>query len=396
MAQGSGSIGLGLRATSMAASSDAWGVAQEGMRRASLGQDIIQLSIGDPAGPPPPQVAAALHAAVDAERTHYSPLLGEPALREAIAATHARDWRRPVAAEDVVVMPGAQHALLGTICMIAGPGDQVILTDPYYPSYPSVVAAAGAEAVFVQTADDFALPVDRIIAAITPRTRAILLNAPANPTGAAITAADYDRLVAATAPRGIWLVSDEVYARFRFDGAHVSLWDHGRPDRTAVLSSLSKSHRMSGFRLGWAVAPSALVKALGDWSAASLFGVSQFIQDAAVAALGVPDSELQPYWSGFAQRAAQVVARANAIPGLRAAMPAGGMFVPVDVRGVMADDVAFAHALLDATGVAVVPGSGFGQAMRGHIRVGLCADAATLTRAFDRIEAWLGERRAAA
>lgn len=388
--------GLSARAHDMAAGGDAWAVPGEAMRRAAAGEDIIALSIGDPEGPPPPAVTAAAKAALDAGRTHYSPLLGEPALRGAIAAHHARGWARAVTADEIVVMPGAQHALLGAACMVAGPGDEVILTDPYYPSYPSVVHAAGATPVVVPAGPGFAPPVDAIIAALTPRTRAVLLNTPANPSGAALSAADFARLARAAAARDVWLLSDEVYASFRFDGAHVSAWDHGSPERTAVMGSLSKSHRMSGFRLGWVAAPSPLVKALGDWSAASLFGVSQFAQDAATAALAIADAELRPYWQGFADRARVVVARANAVPGLRATMPAGGMFVPVDARGVMADDAAFARALLDACGVAVVPGSGFGDAMRGWVRVGLTADAATLHRAFDRIEAWLGARAAAA
>lgn len=390
--------GLTARARAMASGGDAWWVAGEAMRRAAAGDDIIALTIGDPAGPPPPAVLAATTRALATDRTHYSPLLGEPALRAAAAADQARHGARPVAAENIVVMPGAQHALLAVMAMVAGPGDEVILVDPYYPSYPAVVAAAGATAVTVPAGPGFAPPVDAMIAALTPRTRAILVNAPANPTGAAATDDDYRRLAAA-AP-GVWLIADEVYARFRFAGAHVSLWDHGDPARTVVLSSLSKSHRMSGFRIGWAIAPPPLMRALGDWSAASLFGVSQFAQDAAVAALAVPDAELAPYWAGFAERAARVVGRAGAIPGLRAAMPAGGMFVMLDVRDIMPDDVAFATALLAATGVAVIPGSGFGAAGAGHVRVGLTADAATLDRAFDRIAAFvdaaaMGGRRAA-
>ncbi|QMW23414.1 pyridoxal phosphate-dependent aminotransferase [Sandaracinobacteroides saxicola] len=381
-------IRLSARAAAMRSGGDAWWVAGEAMRRAAAGQDIIALTIGDPAGPPPDVVVAATIAALEAGRTHYSPLLGEPVLQRAIADYLNADAVRRVEPGQVAVMPGAQHALLGAMAMIAGPGDEVILLDPFYPSYPAVVAASGASPVFVGCGPGFAFDVETIVAAITPRTRAILINSPANPSGQALDAGDWAALVAATAAAGIWLVSDEVYARFRFDGDHVGVWDAGAPERSVLLGSLSKSHRMTGYRLGWAAGPPALVRALEDWSAASLFGVSQFVQDAGVAALAVPRAALEGYWRGFAERAARVVARANAIPGLRAAMPAGGMFVMLDVRGVDGDDVRFARALLDATGVAVTPGSGFGRAAAGHVRVSLCSEEAVLMAAFDRIEGW--------
>ena len=142
---------------------------------------------------------------------------------------------------------------------------------------------------------------------------------------------------------------------------------------------------MTGYRVGWAVAPEALVAALGDWSAAALFGVSQFIQDAAVVALGLPEAELAPYRQAFRDRAARVVARANALQGLSAAMPVGGMFVMVDCRGVEPDDQKLARRLLDEAKVAVVPGSGFGPGGRGHLRISLTPEMETLDRAFDRI-----------
>jgi arginine:pyruvate transaminase len=384
--------GLGKRAHAIAAGGDSWWIAGEAQRRIAAGDDIIALTIGDPDGPPPPAVTAAAVAALHAGRTHYSFLDGEPALRSAAAAWHSRTQARPVHAENVFITPGAQHALLAVMQMLVDAGDEVIVPGPHYATYPSVVISAGATIVDVPCTADLAFDIAGIIAAITPRTRAILLNSPANPSGKAIDAAGYAALCAAAKAQQIWLIADEVYARFRFSGSHVGLWDHGPPDRSVVLASLSKSHRMTGFRLGWAIAPPALARALGDWSAASLFGVSTFVQDAGIAALAVPDTELAPYWDGFAARAALVVARANAMPGLHATLPDGGMFVLVNVRGIDADDNRFARALLRDTGVAVMPGSGFGSAAAGHVRIGLCADAATLNRAFDRIGEFVAAR----
>ena len=364
----------------------AWDIAVEAMDRHRAGEDILLLTLGDPPEPPHPAIIAATHAALDAGRTHYTPLLGEPLLREAIAR------REGCGVENVVVLPGAQHGALAAVLMIANPGDEIILSDPYYATYPGVVAAAQACKVVVPAGRNLSIDVPAIIAAITPKTRAIFLNSPANPSGAALSAADYALLSAACIANRLWLLVDEVYAAFRFDGTHVSAWQHGPAGQTIIVSSLSKSHAMTGYRIGWAVAPKRMAQALGDWSAAALFGVSQFAQDAGAAALALPAAELQPYLDGFRHRAAHVVARANSIPGLAASMPEGGMFVMLDCRAIAADDIAFAAELLAATGVACVPGSGFGNAARGHLRISLTPDMATLDAAFDRIASYL-ERR---
>jgi len=364
----------------------AWDVAIAAMDRHRAGEDILLLTLGDPPEPPHPAILAATHASLDAGRTHYTPLLGEPALRAAIAS------REGCTPESIVVVPGAQHGAIAAMLMLADPGDSVILADPYYATYPGVVAAARATSIIVPARADLSLDVPAIIAAITPETRAIFLNSPANPSGAALSATDYAALSAACIANRLWLVVDEVYADFRFDGTHISAWQHGPPGQTITLSSLSKSHAMTGFRIGWVVAPERVIAAMGDWSAAALFGVSQFVQDAALAALAVPDSELQPYLDSFRTRAEAVVARANSIPGLSARMPEGGMFVMLDCRAITTDDIAFAWEILNHTGVATVPGSGFGTAARGHLRISLTPDLEMLHTAFDRIESYLATR----
>jgi arginine:pyruvate transaminase len=356
-----------------------WAIADEALRRVAQGEEILLLTLGDPVCPPHPRIVEATRAAVSAGRTHYTPLHGEPALRAAIARAEG------CGAGNVMVMPGAQHAGLAVLTLLAGEGDEVILSDPYYATYPGVVVASGATPVLVPARDDLSTDVAAIAAAITPRTRCIFLNSPANPSGTALTEADY-RLLSALAERhDLWLVVDEVYAHFRFDGKDVRAWQHGPQGRTVSVNSLSKSHAMTGYRVGWAVAPEALVEALGDWSAAALFGVSQFIQDAAVVALALPEAELAPYRHAFRARAERVVARANGLQGLSADMPAGGMFVMLDCRGVEPDDQRLARRLLDEAKVAVVPGSGFGPGGRGHLRISLTPEMATLDQAFDRI-----------
>ncbi len=356
------------------------------MRRVRSGeQGLILLTLGDPADPPHPAIVAAAQAALAAGRTHYSPLLGEPELRRAVAG------RAGVAPENVAILPGAQHAGLAVLSLIAGQGDDVLLTDPHYATYPGVVAAAGARAVKVPTDPRRAANPDDMAKAITPATRALFLASPSNPTGAALAPEEIRALGDLAVRHDLWLVIDEVYATLRFDGRPFSALAHAPAARTVILDSLSKSHAMTGFRIGWAIGPPALVNALADWSAAATFGVSQFVQDAALAALALTDAELAAYRGGFEARARHLVQRITSIPGLSAAMPAGGMFVLADIRALMADDVAFAHALLDATGVAVVPGQGFGAGAAGHVRLSLTAPLERLDAACDRIETFCAE-----
>ncbi len=371
-----------------AGSARAFAILDEAERLARAGRPILSLSIGEPVEPPPAAAIAAARAALLAGRTRYAHFLGEPGLREAIAAA------RGVPAAQVVVLPGAQHALLATLMMLLDPGDEVIAPAPHYATYAGTVAAAGGRLIPVAMAPPAFRPdLSRLAAAFTPRTRAILVNTPGNPTGMAIDEAGFAALADLCEVHGAWLISDEVYGRLRFEGSHVSAWGRGPLERTIVLDSLSKSHAMTGFRIGWAVVPEALVSPLREWSVAALFGVPEFIQDAAAAALAIPDAELAPYRAGFHRRAQRLVAAAAAIPGLAAAMPEGGMFGLVDVRCVMADDVAFAQALLATEGVVVLPGSGFGEAARGHVRVALTLPDAAFDEALARLARFVASRR---
>lgn len=367
------------RRLAAAGQADAWAIADEALTRAAGGEPLILLTLGDPEGPPHPAILAATTAALDSGRTHYSPLLGEPALRAAVAA-HAG-----AGPGNIAIVPGAQHAAFAILALIAGTGQEVLLSDPYYATYPGVVAACGATAVAVPARADLSIDVAAIIAAITPRTGVIFLNSPANPSGAALDAADFRALGAACTANDLWLVVDEVYAAFRYDGPHIGGWQHGPEGRTIILSSFSKSHAMTGYRVGWIVAPEPVIAAMADWSAAAMFGVNQFVQDAALAALALPASALAAYHGGFARRARLVTAMAGATPGLAARMPAGGMFVMLDHRAITADDTGFARALLDATGVATTPGSGFGAAGAGHLRLSLCPSDDRLAAALARI-----------
>ncbi len=352
----------------------------EAVARLRAGEPILMLTLGDPQTAPHPAIIAATNAALAQGRTHYSPVTGEPEFRAAVAVSEGAD------VDNVVVMPGAQAAGFAAISAVAGPGDEVILSDPHYATYPAILAATGATARLVPVREtDLGFDVAAIAAAVTARTRAIFLTSPSNPTGAALSIDDFARLAALCERHDLWLVVDEVYRHFRYDGPHIGAWVHGPPGRTIVLGSLSKSHAMPGFRLGWLIAPEPLVGAIAGLCSAAYFGVSQFVQDAGVAALTLPEAAFADYRRGFASRAALVVERANAITGILARMPAGGMFVMLDIRSLMPDDHGFATRLLREHLVAVNPGSLFGSGAAGHLRISLTPDAGVLDEAMQRI-----------
>ncbi|MCS6987513.1 MAG: pyridoxal phosphate-dependent aminotransferase [Sphingomonadaceae bacterium] len=371
-----------------AGGAEAWAVLERARKRREAGLPIFPLAIGQPEEPPHSAIVQAAIQALHAGRTRYSPLLGEPALRQAVGRA------RGCAPARVAVLPGAQHALLAALSLILGEGDEVVTPDPFYATYPTTVAAAGGRLVPVpMDGPDFALDVDRLAAAVGPRTRAILVNTPANPTGRALAAPAWQRLAQLCTAHGLWLVADEVYGHLMHGRPFASALTHGPAEATIVIDSLSKSHGMTGFRLGWAIAPERLLPAFEEWSAAALFGVAQFVQDAGVAALALPEAELAPYRTGFARRARLALERLKSIPGLDVAPPDGGMFLFVDVRRIAASDVAFALDLLEEEGVAVMPGSGFGAAGCGFVRLSLTPSEPVLAAALDRLARFVARRR---
>lgn len=363
------------RAMVAAGGAEAFAILDRASALQRQGREICSLSIGQPEDAPPAAAIAAAQDALARGRTRYGPLLGDPALRAAVAAARGCD------AGEVAILPGAQAALSAVLHVLLDPGEAVLSPDPHYATYPGTAAAAGARFVSVpMEAPAFCLDVERLEAAVTPRTRAILVNTPANPTGRTIDAEGFAALGALCRRHDLWLLSDEVYGSLRYADTHVSAWQHGPQGRTIVIDSLSKSHAMTGFRIGWVLAPADLMPAFEEWSAAAVFGVSLFVQDAALAALALPDAELAAYRAGFARRAAMLAAAVADCPSLSLAAPDGGMFGLVAVKG---DDLAFAHALLEAEGIAVLPGSAFGRAARGHVRISLTPDDGTFGRALD-------------
>ncbi|MBS0393273.1 MAG: aminotransferase class I/II-fold pyridoxal phosphate-dependent enzyme [Proteobacteria bacterium] len=368
-----------------------WTVSDRAAELAAGGADIIALGVGNVDLPTPAHVVAAAHESLDRGRTHYSAIAGEPALRAAVAQRVRRRCGASVTDGQVVVFPGAQSALFSAIQCLAGPGDEVILLEPVYATYEAVVAAAGATPVPVslRTEAGFALDLRRIEAAMTPRTRALLLNTPNNPAGYVLSAPDVEALALACARHGLWLVSDEVYGEITFGAAHASPGAVAAVrDRLVIVDSLSKSHAMTGWRIGWAIGPPDLAHHLATLAQAELFGSPTFIQDAAVAALEGPQEICAAIRALYRERRDTLLAGLATVPGVTPFPSQGGMFLLADVAATGLRGDRFAAELLDATGVAVVPGEAFGASVADCVRIGLTQPVARLQEACARMRAW--------
>jgi arginine:pyruvate transaminase len=366
----------------------AWSVHMEAARRREAGHDVIVLTIGDPDQAPPEPVIAATIDALRRHRTGYSAKIGYPRVREAIAARFERRTGRPCSADNVVVTPGAQGGLYCALNCLAGPGDEVVVPEPVYATYGGVVAASGAQMVTVPLRADrgFHPDLDLMARVVTPRTRVIWLNSPHNPTGAVFTAEEIAAVAHLCQTRDLWLMSDEVYEDLAFARPHVSPWSlPDMAERTVVVSSLSKSHAMPGFRFGWIVGPPALSRHLFSLLLSMTYGSPAFIQDGVLPALEheLPQvTAMREAYHGRARLLSGILADA---PRCRVTPPEGGMFVLFDVRGTGLSSEEFAQALLEHENVALLPCDGFGPSAVGHLRIALTAPEPRLEEAGRRI-----------
>jgi arginine:pyruvate transaminase len=366
----------------------AWRVHAEGMRRREAGHDVIFLTVGDPDQAAPAAVVDATIESLRRNRTGYSPIIGYPQVRAAVAARMQRRTGRPCTADNVVLTPGTQGGLFCALNCLAGPGDEVILPEPIYGPYAGVIGASGARMVNVplRPEDGFHPDLDALARAITPRTRVVWINTPHNPTGAVFTEDEVAGIARLCREHDLWLVSDEVYEDLAFARPHVSAWSlPDMADRTIVASSLSKSHAMAGFRFGWVVGPPALSRHLFDFLLCMYFGGPGFIQDGALAALGSELPEVGAQRETYRRRALLLADILEDAPNCRAIPPEGGMFVLFDVRGSGLGAEDFARELLLREDVALVPCDGFGPSAAGHLRIALTAPEPRLEEAGRRI-----------
>ncbi|MEX5686225.1 pyridoxal phosphate-dependent aminotransferase [Pseudomonas silesiensis] len=366
----------------------AWEIHYRALALQEQGRDILLLSVGDPDFDTPVPIVQAAIDSLLAGHTHYAEVRGKRALRESIAKRHRQRSGQPVDADQVVVLAGAQCALFSVAQCVLNPGDEVIVAEPMYVTYEAVFGACGAVVipVPVRSENGFRVLPEDVAARITPRTRALALNSPHNPSGASLPRTTWQALADLCIAHDLWLISDEVYSELLFEGEHVSPASlPGMAERTATLNSLSKSHAMTGWRVGWVVAPPSLAGHLENLALCMLYGSPDFIQDAAVVALETQLPELEAMRQAYRQRRDLVCECLADCPGVRALKPDGGMFVMVDIRDTGLSAQAFADRLLDRHGVSVLAGEAFGPSAAGHIRLGLVVGTEPLRDACQRI-----------
>ncbi|MCY3884477.1 MAG: pyridoxal phosphate-dependent aminotransferase [Gammaproteobacteria bacterium] len=374
-----------------AADNSAWKVHTDAMQRIAEGKSIIPLSIGDPDFNTPDYINVGLIEAIKRHRTHYTSPAGETRLKNELARLETRTSGYTRHPNQFTVFHGATGAIHATLSCIANPGDNVVTAEPKYIGYEPTCATIGVDLKTVpMDPPGFTVDVDALINAVDQRTVGMIINTPSNPMGNVTPAYDLKRLADECRIRNLWLISDEVYSLLCFEQKHVSVLNVVENlENVVVVDSLSKSHAMSGWRVGWTVSSPEFSERLADYALGAFFCGSPFIQDGATYALKHNTERVQKMVEQYKLRRDYTLDRVQAVEGLSAERPAGGMFVMVNVHE---DGDQFARRLLDEAGVSVFPGSACGEGTRNFVRVGLAKPISELEEAWNRIESWLNNR----
>ena len=370
---------------------DVWQVHDEALERPADGEDVILLSVGDPDFDTPEFITQHVIDQLRQGRTHYSPAAGETQLRDAIAELETASTGREFRREQVVIFPGATAALYAVFASLVDEGEGVLVPEPMYIGYQGVFDAIGVEIQHVPLAPpSFELDVDRLLAAVQPNTKVVLVNTPGNPCGNIIPAETLTRLALECKARGLWLVCDEVYSLITFETPHVSMLKCTEDlSNVVVVDGLSKSHAMTGWRVGWVVADEPMIEALIRLSGSAFFGVCQFVQDGAAFALANDAAEVESMRQAYRSRRDYALQRLDAIAGISYFAPKAGMFVMLNCSQVANGGAEFAARLLAEVGVSTIPGIGFGPSTNDYVRLSLTVGRDVLEAAFDRIEGLL-------
>ncbi|SEK42169.1 L-aspartate aminotransferase apoenzyme [Colwellia chukchiensis] len=368
---------------------DAWQVLYKGLERQQAGEDVIVLALGDPDFDTPQPIIDATFNSLNNGDTHYGDVSGDIELRDIIANWHTKTTGLAVNNKQVVVMNGAQCALYATAQCLLGPGDEIIIPEPMYTTYDAVFNSTGAKIVRIPMRPDngFQVMPEDIAAAITSKTRAILLNSPNNPSGAIFPRQTMEAVAKLCIEHDLWLISDEVYSTLTYEQAHFSPCSlRGMAERTVTINSLSKSHAMTGWRVGWAVCPEELAVHLANVALCMLFGNPVFIQAAAKVALTQALPELELMKQTYKHRRDTLYALLKDVEGLEVHLPEAGMFLMLDIRSTGLSSQAFATILLDKFDVATLPCGAFGPSVEGYVRLSLSVPVETLVKAGRQID----------
>ncbi len=372
----------------------AWEIHAQAQRALSEGEDVIVLSVGDPDFPTPPAIVESARQALQEGDTHYATVPGRDALRSAIAADFQKQSGVPCEINNVYVFAGTQNALFSTSLILLDQGDEVIALEPMYVSYEASLQLGGAILVPVaQPADNNFRPVISLIEqAITPKTRALVITTPNNPTGVVMTREELQAIATLAIKHDLWVISDEVYTDIIFEGEHLSIASlPGMAERTVTINSLSKSHAMTGWRIGWAIGPAMLSEHFDNLALCMLYGLPGFIQEAAVTALTDQRDASLAMRDIYLRRRDLVANELAKASRLTVLTPQAAMYVMVDVRGYGLGSDEFCRSLYHATGVSVLDAGAFGNSADGWVRISFTLGDDVLVEGCRRIVKFLNE-----
>ena len=352
------------------------------------GRSIIHLELGEPDFHPAPSVNQALKQALDDGKDRYCAVAGVLALREALAAYLKQTRGLTVAPENMVIAPGCKIALFLAMMALIDPGDEVLFPDPGFPGYPSITLGLNGIAVpfALSERNHFQPDPDEIAAKITPRTKILITNSPGNPTGTVYTDAVQRRLAELCVKHDLLVLSDEIYARVIYGREYVSMINYpGMQERTLIIDGFSKSFAMTGWRLGYTIAPSRIVPALQMLAVNSYTCVAEFSQYAAIEALKDRDGATPRMVAEFSKRREHFIGDLNRVPGFRCSQPEGAFYAWVNISetGMSAEELC--QIMLEEAGVAAIPGAAFGAEGKDFIRFSFASSTATLQEAVERI-----------
>jgi aspartate aminotransferase len=374
-------------------------VMEEAARLKAAGKEIVDFSVGEPDFNTPDNIKLKGHEAIDKNFTRYTGAAGIKDLREAVAQKYRLQHGVDYAAPEVAISCGAKHTLFNLAFVLFDEGDEVLLPVPYWVTFPEQLKMVGAIPVEVQTeeVDNFILRAGALAEKITPRTRAMIVNTPNNPTGAVIPADEMEKIVDLAVAHNLYIIFDECYEYFVFDGhRHISLAQYAAKARhlSILVNTASKTYAMTGWRIGYLVAPKPIVKAIADLQSHSANATS-IAQKAALESIAGPQESVPLMIAEYERRRKFIVERLNAIPGLTCANPCGAFYAFPNVShffklGGVKDSLEFSSKLLQEAGVAVVPGSAFGR--EGYVRISFATSMANLEKGLDRIAVALLQR----
>ncbi|MDK4717878.1 pyridoxal phosphate-dependent aminotransferase [Rhizobium sp. CNPSo 3968] len=367
-----------------------WAIADAAADALDRGADVISLCLGDTSFDTPERISEAAIQSIRTGRTHYAPVPGTPELRLNIASAQSRFDGQTWTPNEVTVFAGAQNALFAAMMTVAGADEEVLYFEPWYATYEATIRAGGATPKPVElNLESTCAKVTRDVLdrAVSSKSRAILLNSPNNPGGYVLSPDDLKTVADFAEYHNLWVVSDEVYRSAVFDGKFTSISSLPKfRNRTILVNSLSKSHAMTGWRVGWTLAPVEATLHLHNFAQCMLFGSPTFVQDAAAAALSPEgEAEMRFFSEELRRRRDLMCARLSEIVSLKFVRPAGGMFCFVDVSATGMTGTQFAQRLYDTHGLALVPGTAFGPNMSAFVRISFSGSEDAISAGMDRL-----------